>query len=470
MSSKLSNDFIWGFATASYQIEGSATADGRSPSIWDTFSHDTSKIADGSNGDIAADSYNKYKEDIELLKKYGAKSYRFSISWSRIIPLGGRNDPVNPKGIEFYSNFIDELLKNGIIPFVTLYHWDLPQALEDRYGGWLNDEIVLDFEHYAKVCFESFGDRVKHWLTHNEPWCVAVLGYGHGAHAPGRTSDRAKSDVGDSTTEPWIVGRNLILSHARAVKLYRDEFKPKIGGQIGITLNTSWAIPWDSTPENIDAAQRAMDTSMGWFADPIYLGHYPESLKAMLGDRLPDFTPEEIELVKGSSDFFGLNTYTTNLVKAGGTNEFDGNVIKTFVRPDGTSLGTQAQSPWLQAYPDGFRQLLGYLYKRYGSPVHVTENGFSVKDEGKKSIEEAIHDTDRVEYYDGYLRALLSAVNEDGVDIRSYFAWSLLDNFEWQDGYVTRFGVTYVDYETQKRYPKDSAHFVGKWFKEHVEE
>lgn len=217
------------------------------------------------------------------------------------------------------------------------------------------------------------------------------------------------------------------------------------------------------------AAQHALDVAIGWFADPVYLGQYPAYMKEMLGDRLPEFTPQELAVVKGSSDFYGMNTYTTNLCKAGGEDEFQGCVEYTFTRPDGTQLGTQAHCSWLQDYAPGFRDLLNYLYKRYRKPIFVTENGFAVKNENSMPLEEALHDHDRVHYYSGVTGALLAAVQEDGVDVRAYFGWSLLDNFEWADGYITRFGVTYVDYETQKRYPKDSAKFVSQWFKDHVE-
>ncbi|KII91962.1 glycoside hydrolase family 1 protein [Plicaturopsis crispa FD-325 SS-3] len=467
---KLPKEFLWGFATASFQIEGSTETDGRGPSIWDEFARTPGKTLDGRDGDVATDSYRLWREDIALLKSYGVKSYRFSISWSRVIPLGGRDDPINEAGIAWYSNVIDGLLEAGITPFVTLYHWDLPQALHDRYGGWLNkDEIILDYERYAKVCFEAFGDRVKHWLTMNEPWCISVLGYGRGVFAPGRSSDRTRSPEGDSSTEPWIVGHSVILAHARAVQLYRNEFKSRQGGQIGITLNGDWAMPWDQSPENVAAAQQALDVAIGWFADPIYLGQYPAYLKEMLGDRLPEFTADEWRVVKGSSDFYGMNTYTTNLCKAGGSDEFQGKALHTFTRPDGTQLGTQAHCSWLQDYPDGFRALLNYLWKRYHLPIYVTENGFAVKDEDTMAKEEALLDHDRVQYFRGTTNALAQAVLEDGVDIRAYFPWSFIDNFEWADGYVTRFGVTYVDYDTQERVPKESAKFLVKWFKENIE-
>jgi len=238
---------------------------------------------------------------------------------------------------------------------------------------------------------------------------------------------------------------------------------------IGITLNGDWQMPYDDNQENVEAAQHALDFAIGWYADPVYLGHYPAYMGEVLGDRLPRFTAEELAIVKGSSDFYGMNTYTTNLARAGGDDEFQGNVDYTFTRPDGTQLGTQAQCAWLQDYPQGFRALLNYLWKKYKTPIYVTENGFAVKGENDLPIEQAVIDTDRINYFRGTTAALLAARNEDGVDIRAYFPWSLLDNFEWADGYQTRFGLTYVDYITQKRYPKQSAKFIIQWFNENHE-
>ncbi|KAL4262783.1 glycosyl hydrolase 1 family protein [Pleurotus pulmonarius] len=462
---KLPSDFIWGLATAAYQIEGAVTEAGRGPSIWDTFSHIPGKVADRTTGDDATDSYHRWREDVALLKSYGVKAYRFSISWSRVIPLGGRDDPVNEEGIKHYRTLIEALVKEDITPFVTLYHWDLPQALHDRYGGWLDRQIVDDFVHYSQVCFDAFGDLVKHWITLNEPWIISVLGYGHGVFAPGRSSDRSRSEHGDSSTEPWIVGHHIILAHAYAANAYR---KSQQTGAIGITLDCIWYLPFDGSPEAADGVAASLAARIGWFADPIYKGHYPEYLRKSIGIRLPEFTPEELQVVKGSSDFFGMNTYTTQIVKPGGNDEFNGKVKATFTRADGTQLGTQAHVPWLQTYAPGFRSLLNYLHKTYNKPIYVTENGFAVKNESSLSVAEAIHDSDRVEYYRAYSQALLDAVCSDGVDVKGYFGWSLLDNFEWAEGYTVRFGVTYVDYATQKRYPKDSAKFLTEWFNSHI--
>ncbi|OSX63480.1 glycoside hydrolase family 1 protein [Postia placenta MAD-698-R-SB12] len=450
---KFPSDFVWGYATASYQIEGAANEGGRGPSIWDTFCKVPGNIRDGSNGDIATDSYHRYKEDVALLKSYGVRAYRFSLSWSRIIPLGGRQDPVNQEGVAFYRSLIEELLKNDITPYVTLYHWDLPQGLHDRYGGWLNkEEIVQDYVNYAKICFTAFGDLVQNWITHNEPWCVSCLGYQKGVFAPGHKSN----------TEPWIVAHNLILAHAFTVKLYRDDFKAVQKGQIGITLDFHWPIPYDETPENVEAVKRATDFKLGEFADPIYKGYYPARVKAVIGDRLPEFTAEELAVVKGSSDFFGFNTYTSQIIQDGGDDETNGYVKVGHTRADGTQLGTEAHCSWLQSYPPGFRSLLNYLWKTYEKPIYVTENGFAVKNENVLPLEGVVLDTDRIDYFDGYANAMLQAVVEDGVPVKGYFGWSLLDNFEWADGYETRFGVTYVDYKTQKRTPKQSSQFLKK--------
>lgn len=349
---------------------------------------------------------------VSVMKSLGVNSYRFSVSWPRVIPKGGKDDPINEQGLQFYSDLIDELLKNGITPFVTLYHWDLPLELHQRYGGWLNKErAVEDYLRYARVCFEAWGDRVKHWLTFNEPFVVAIHGHSFGVFAPGHTSN----------TEPWIVAHTLLVAHARASKIFHEEIAPKHGGVIGITLNGDWAEPWDQTPENIKAAQDKMDTAVGWFADPVFFGDYPESMRKMLGDRLPHFTDEEKALLKGSSDFYGCNFYTTNMIKAGADDETNGNTQLLFTRPDGSYIGPESALDWLRDVPWGFRKHLNYLYKRYQMPIYITENGYACKGEGDKTAEEAIKDVDRVNYYKGYLGAVQDAVN-DGVDIRSYFA------------------------------------------------
>ncbi|KAG9247851.1 glycoside hydrolase family 1 protein [Calycina marina] len=466
----LDKDFAWGFATASYQIEGAPTADGRGPSIWDTFCKIPGKIADGSSGDVACDSYNRTAEDITLLKLTGAKAYRFSVSWTRIIPLGGREDPVNQTGIDYYKKLVDDLLAEEIIPFVTLFHWDFPDALDKRYGGLLNKtEFVADYAHYARTLFSAM-PKVKNWITFNEPWCSSILGYNTGLFAPGHTSDRSKSAVGDSSRECWIVGHNCLIAHGAAVKIYREEFKATDGGQIGITLNGDSTYPWDTEdPLDVEAAERKLEFSISWFADPIYLGKYPDSMAKQLGDRLPTFTPEDLALVKGSNDFYGMNTYTANYIKHKTTepeaDDFLGNLETLFTNSKGDCIGPETQSFWLRPNAQGFKNLLNWISKRYNYPtIYVTENGTSIKGENDMAKEEILDDEFRAEYFRTHIAALAGAVS-DGCKIKGYLAWSLMDNFEWAEGYETRFGVTYVDYEGgQVRYPKKSAKTVGPQF------
>ncbi|WPH04842.1 Hypothetical protein R9X50_00773900 [Acrodontium crateriforme] len=468
----LPKDFLWGYATASYQIEGSTNIDGRGDSIWDVFCQQPGKIADGSSGVVACDSYRQYKQDVALLKLLGAKAYRFSISWSRVIPHGGRSDEVNQLGLQYYVNLVDELLSNGIAPMVTLFHWDLPQKLYERYGGFLNkDEFVADYVRFAKVMFEALGSKVKYWITFNEPWCSSILGHSSGVFAPGRSSDRERSSEGDSSTEPWIVGHHILIAHGAAVKLYREEFKPRHGGIIGITLNGDWTLPFDAdSKDDLEACQRKLEFSIAWYADPIYHGEYPASMRSQLGSRLPSFSPEEKALVHGSNDFYGMNTYCANYIRHRSTpataDDYSGNVDILLSNKAHQPVGPITQSPWLQPYPPGFRKLMKWISGRYGRPpIYVTENGTSIKGENDLSREEILKDDFRAEYFRGHVNALAEAVSLDGVDCKAYMAWSLLDNFEWAEGYETRFGVTYVDYQGgQKRYPKESAKVVAQLF------
>ncbi|PSR75304.1 family 1 glycosyl hydrolase, partial [Coniella lustricola] len=440
----LPSDFHWGFATASYQIEGATAEDGRGPSIWDTFCAIPGKIADGSSGATACDSYHRTAEDVALLQSLGATAYRFSLSWSRIIPLGGRGDPVNQAGLDHYIRFTDALLAAGIEPFITLYHWDLPDALDQRYGGLLSrTEFPLDFEHYARVVFQAI-PQCKHWITFNEPWCSSILGYSTGYFAPGRCSDRSKSAHGDSAREPWIVGHNLLVAHGRAVQVYRNEFQAQHGGEIGITLNGDGTYPWDpEDPADVAASERKIEFAISWFADPIYFGRYPASMVEQLGDRLPVWTDEERRLVHGSNDFYGMNHYTANYIRhrhgPPPEDDFLGNLETLFYSKSGACIGPETQSFWLRPNPRGFRELLVWLSKRYGFPkIYVTENGTSLKGENDMALEQIVEDDFRVQYFDGYVRAMAQAHQEDGVDVRGYMAWSLMDNFEWAEGYETR--------------------------------
>ncbi|OQD85900.1 hypothetical protein PENANT_c009G01390 [Penicillium antarcticum] len=467
-------DFFHGYATAAAQIEGAWNKDGKGISIWDEFSHTPGKIADGSNADDAVRAYDFYREDVALMKSYGVNAYRFSLAWSRIIPLGGKDDPVNEEGIKFYSDLIDELLRHGITPFLTLFHWDIPQALEDRYGGMLNQEAYTpDFVRYARVCFERFGDRVKHWITYNEPGVYTLAGYAAGVHAPGRSSFRERNAEGDSSTEPFIVAHTELVSHGRVSRLYREEFQPEQKGIIGITLHGNWSEAWDEEdPRDQEAAERAREFEISWFADPLYkTGDYPASMRAQLGDRLPRFTAEESKLVLGSSAFYGMNSYTTFFMKHTDAppdiNDHKGNVEIHDENKQGVPRGEESDTPWLRASPSGFRKLLNWIYKRYQMPIYVTENGTTAKGEVAPTPE-VLEDTFRISFFEGYVgNALARAVKEDGIDVRSYFAWTFTDNWEWAAGYADRFGCTWIDFESEEktRYPKQSAYYLDKLFK-----
>lgn len=449
--------FIWGGATAAYQIEGAVAEGGRSPSIWDTFAALPGKVKNGDTGAGACDHYHRFKEDIHLLKSLGFPAYRFSISWPRLLP-NGRGEP-NPQAVEFYNQVIDELALCDIQAWVTLYHWDLPQCLQDEYSGWLGKRVCDDFEHYASVCFREFGDRVKNWITINEPWCACVLGYATAEHAPGRKQDPAR--------EPYQAAHHMILAHARAVQRYRAEFRNKQHGQIGITLNMDWKEPLSESAADMAASRRALDWQLGWFADPIYKGQYPENMRKRCGDRLPTFTAVERRMVQGSADFFGLNHYSSDFVSPSDhRNEhrtphgkdsdtyFDHQDVKNLSDPS----WPKTDSGW-DIVPWGFQHLLSWISKEYQprGGIIVTENGCAVRE---PNVEVAKNDTERIEYLQGYLFQLHKAMSS-GADVRGYFVWSFLDNFEWQSGYAKRFGIVHVDYQTQVRTPKASATFIS---------
>ncbi|KAF4441029.1 beta-glucosidase [Fusarium acutatum] len=410
----LPNDFKLGFATASYQIEGAVAEDDRGPSIWDVFCHLEPTRTKGANGDVACDHYHRLEEDLDLLKRYGSDMYRFSISWSRVIPLGGRDDPVNEAGIAFYDRIIDGCLKRGITPWVTLYHWDLPQALHERYGGWLDvEESQKDFERYARLCYERFGDRVKHWITLNEPWIVSIFGYATGGNAPGRSSINPQSTEGDTSTEPWIVGKALIMSHARAVAAYNQDFRASQKGQIGISLNGDYYEPWDSSdPRDSEAAERRMQFHIGWFANPIFLGQdYPKCMRDQLKDRLPQFTSEELKLLRSAeSDFYGMNYYTSQFARHKSSpapdTDYIGNLDELQANKAGDPVGLESGLHWLRSCPDLFRKHLTRVYRLYGKPIIITENGCPCPGEDKMTREESVQDEYRIKYFEDHLDAI----------------------------------------------------------------
>ncbi|XP_057834160.2 beta-glucosidase 12-like [Cryptomeria japonica] len=397
------------------------------------------------------------------MKEMGMDTYRFSISWSRILPYGTVNGGINKVGVAYYNNLINELLKHDIKPFVTLFHWDLPQALEDKYGGFLSKSIVKDFEAYSEICFQEFGDRVKHWITLNEPYVYAAFGYDTATAAPGR----------HSSSESYIVAHNLLLSHASAVRLYKNKYQVVQKGLIGITLASHWMVPYSKSTSDKKAAQRAIDFMFGWFMDPITEGKYPLTMRNLVGDRLPKFTAHQCSMVKGSFDFVGLNYYTgmyaadvsmpPNPINTSYT--LDSRVNLTAER-NGILIGPEAGSSWLHVYPRGIRELLKYIKHRYENPlIFITENGIDEKNDDTLSLAQALNDTWRINYHSKHLSYIQQAIR-GGSNIQGYFAWSLLDNFEWTNGYTVRFGLHYVDYKNNlHRYPKASAYWFHKFLK-----
>jgi len=454
---KFPEGFTWGTATSSYQIEGGYNEGGKGPSIWDAFCQVPGRIEASDTGEVACDHFHRFREDVKLMAELGMPAYRFSIAWPRIMPTGRHErGSVNEEGIKFYSDLIDCLLEHGIEPWVTLYHWDLPLALQTEHDGWLNPAIADDFEAYARVCFEAFGDRVKHWITFNEPWVVAILGYGQGVFAPGRQSN----------SEPYLAAHNILRSHAKAVQCYRNEFADQ-QGVIGITNNCDWREPLTDKPEDQEAAERALDFYLGWFADPIFLsGDYPASMRERVGDRLPKFTAEESEALLGSSDFFGLNHYTTMFAAETSDDGKEASVYGNGGISEDQKVDLSVDPDWpltefkWAVVPWGCRKLLGWIAERYGDPaIYITENGCAMDD--KVAADGSIDDPDRLAFYRDYLGACHEAIG-DGVKLRGYFAWSLMDNFEWASGYKFRFGLVHVDRETLKRTPKESAKWYSK--------
>ncbi|KAK4414869.1 Oleuropein beta-glucosidase [Sesamum alatum] len=425
-------DFIFGAATSCYQVEGAYAQGGKSLNNWDVFAlQRPGKILGGTNGCVAIDHYNRFKEDVALMKKLGLDSYRFSISWSRVLPGGRLSGGINREGIQFYNDLINLLLAQGIEPCVTIFHFDVPQCLEEEYGGFLCSKIQDDFAEFAELCFFEFGDRVKFWITQNEPITFTKNGYVQGSFPPGHGSTAAqpgeKNAVGircargvdttchggDAGTEPYIVAHNLILAHAKAVDIYRRNYQGVQGGKIGITNMSGWFDPYSDAPADVDAAARAVDFMWGWFTAPIVTGDYPPVMRERVKDRLPTFKPEEVDL---------------------------------------------AGSDWLFIVPYGIRNLLVHTKDKYNDPIiYITENGVDEKNDWTQTITSALKDDVRIKYIQDHL-AFSKEAMDLGVKLKGYFAWSLFDNYEWTEGYTVRFGMYYVDYVNgYTRYPKKSA-------------
>ncbi len=441
-------NFVWGAATSSYQVEGAWNEDGKGPSKWDAFVLIPGKTVNGETGQVACDHYHRLEEDVALMKELGLKAYRFSISWPRVIP-GGAGD-VNPKGLEFYDRLINLLLENDIIPFAGLYHWEMPLRLEMTLGGWLNPDAVNWITDYARVCFERFGDRVKRWATLNEPHAEAHCGYHWGVHAPGRQVDPEH--------ETYLAGYHMLKAHGRIADLYRREFQPRQNGRIGLVTSTHWAEPLRDDDECREAARRSVEFNYGWFGHPVFYGDYPECMRRLMPpDALIPLTDEDKALLKGSADWMGLNHYHTVLARPAERHLEDGGA---FIQEAGImeyKPDTELRRRFgINCDPNGLEKTLLWMHEMYpGVPVYVTENGLADK---QTDVHAQLCDDFRARHYDGFIRACGRAM-EQGADVRGFFAWSLMDNFEWGSGYGSRFGLVHVDYETLKRTPKTSARF-----------
>ena len=430
-------DFIWGASTSAYQIEGAPLEDGAGPSIWQRFAHTPGMIANGENGDIACDHYHRYKDDVQLMKKLGLKAYRFSISWSRVLPNGVGE--INQAGLNFYCNLVDELLANDIVPLVTLFHWDLPAALDDR-GGWLNPEIAEWFSHYATTMFRALDGKVKSWATFNEPWVVSDGGYLHGKLAPGHRS----------AYEAAIAAHHMLKAHGSAVKAYRAIGKH----QIGIVVNLEPKYPVSAAPEDIAAAKRAHAYMNGQYLDPIFLGRYPERMKEVFGQAWPQWPAEDMALISQKIDFIGINYYTRSVTKN------DPSAWPVQASPVKQSQAIYTETNW-EVYPQAFTDVLLWVKNRYNNPiVYITENGAAfydppTADQGK------VNDPLRMNYLHKHISAVRDAM-EAGANIQGYCVWSLFDNLEWSLGFAKRFGIIHVNFETQERTFKDSAMYYKK--------
>ncbi len=426
-------NFLWGAATASYQIEGAWDEDGKGESIWDRFSHTPGKIEDKSTGDVACDHYHRYLDDVALMHHLGLKAYRFSTAWTRVLPAGrGR---INPAGLDFYDHLVDALCAAEIEPFLTLYHWDLPYTLHEQ-GGWMDRNVAYAFADYAALMVKRLGDRVKYWATFNEPSVIMFDGYLVGEHAPGMQDPKVA----------YQVGHHLMLAHGLAVQAMRG-VAPRLN--YGIVLNQWMADPASDNPADIAAAKAAWDRNELLFLDVIFKGHYPPQVYEMVGDNMPEIKAGDMAIIAQKLDYLGLNYYSRNLVSAEGT-------IDPVPGSEYTEMGWEVCAPAL-------RRLLNKINNEYNlPPIYITENGAAFKDE--VSPDGKIHDEHRLDYLRQHFIQTCLAM-QDGVDVRGYFVWSLLDNFEWAHGYTKRFGLIRVDYDTQERILKDS----GEWYSTVIE-
>jgi beta-glucosidase len=426
---RFKEDFVWGVATSSYQIEGAAHEDGRGPSIWDTFCSVPGKVVNGENGDVACDHYHRLDQDLDMMAGLGIKAYRFSIAWPRVQPDG--RGAFNEKGLAFYERLVDGLLERGMQPFATLYHWDLPLALQDTQNGWESRDTAYRFADYARKIGSVLGDRLASIATHNEPWCTAWLGNATGYFAPGNASLKQAAEV----------SHHLLLSHGLALQALRAE---GVTAPLGIVLNQSPAHGATDSPEDQAAASLEYSKFVSWYMDPLFKGRYPEEALKWYGENGPQGVVHDgdFDIIGTPMDFLGINYYTRIFASASGQK-----------RPPGLLGFTDMD--W-EVYPQGLTELLTDLHANFQlPPIYITENGCATKDVLDNG---QVHDAGRVRFFDLHLAALSDATQK-GVDVAGYFAWSLMDNFEWASGYDKRFGMVHVDYATQQRTPKDSAYW-----------
>jgi len=435
--------FLWGAATSAYQIEGSPLADGAGPSIWHRFVHTPGLVQDADTGDVACDHYRRWQDDVRLMRELGLTAYRFSIAWSRVLPQGRAR--INPNGLGFYERLVDALLAHDIQPMVTLYHWDLPAALDD-HGGWLNPDIADWFAEYAQAVFRALDGRVRLWVTLNEPWVVTDGGYLRGLLAPGHRN----------RFEAPIAAHNLLRAHASAVQAYRAEGRHSIG----LVVNLEPKYPASDSPEDVAATRRAEAYMNRQYLDPVCFGAYPDELSEIFGDAWPDHPEAELRHIQQPIDFIGVNYYTR------GVTRHDPAALPVRAATVRQPRHAYTETGW-EVYPKGLTDVLLWVKRRYGeSPLYVTENGAAFYD--PPSVDGRADDPLRVSYYDQHIRAAHEAIRQ-GVDLRGYFAWSLLDNFEWSLGYSKRFGMVHVDYETQRRTVKASGRFYSDVIRSHGE-
>lgn len=472
---KLPKDFVFGFAGASYQIEGAAADDGKGPSIWDVITH----AAGNDTGDVADNHYYLYQQDAQRLKALDIPYYSLTISWPRIFPFG--KGEVNQAGLQHYIDEVDYLIKLGIEPIITLFHWDLPLALQNEYGGWADEKIIDDFANYAQVIFDTFGDKVRYWFTINEPEVISMQYQQFVKLLP---PDLFNNNNKTADEIEWIVGHNLLLAHAKAAEIFNKQVKPRHPDrELSVKHSFQLGLPFNDDDENVKASERSIDFNAGWFIEPLYgNGDYPQSMRDTLGDKLPQFTKEQKQSIKGSTDFLSWDGYSSNVVKApkGGVDACAKNpkhelypacAEVSYVQEDGWAIGESSTSDWLYTTPDLVRASFNYMQKRWKPKggFMITEWGFSDNADKYATKEQMLYDTTRSDYFEKYMTMFLKLVHVDKINFRGAIAWSVLDNLEWTSGFSYRFGLQYVDFETQERRFRKSAFVFSKFFNKLVE-